>query len=352
MYLLYVTYRGCIFSNLGGCLCNRGCVPCIMKQVTFLLADGVLKPSCLFGAIEIFEKANEFYLDNGQPPFYNIQLAGINLRQGLLNTFLSIQGLQEITDVKKTDLIILPSFDARDDFAINNSGEALGWVTAQYKNGAEVASLCTGSFLLAATGLLKGQPCTTHWKAEAPFRARFPELNLVTNKIITDHKGLYTAGGATSSLNLILYLVEKYSGREAALYCAKVLQIDIERNSQSPFIVFEGLKEHADSEIRSVQEYIETHIEAKVTVDFLADQCAMNRINFSRRFKRATKISPVDYIQRVKVEAAKRGLESGRKNVNEVMYAVGYTDVKAFRMIFKKIAGLTPLEYRVKFSHV
>jgi transcriptional regulator GlxA family with amidase domain len=197
--------------------------------------------------------------------------------------------------------------------------------------------------------LLKGLSCSTHWKAEAAFRALFPGLDLATHKIITDHKGLYTAGGAQSSLNLMLYLVEKYNGREAALYCAKVLQIDIERNSQSPFIVFEGLKEHPDDEIRSVQDYIETHIEDKVTVDFLADRCAMNRINFSRRFKRATKISPVDYIQRVKMEAAKRGLEAGRKNINEVMYAVGYTDVKAFRMIFKKVAGITPLEYRLKF---
>ncbi|MDB5137457.1 MAG: helix-turn-helix protein [Mucilaginibacter sp.] len=312
----------------------------------------MLKPSCLFGAIEVLEKANEFYVQQGQRPFYEIQLAGVNLQQRLLNTSFSIQGLKDIREVKKTDVIIIPSFDSRDDFAINTSREALNWVAAQYKNGTEVASLCTGSFLLAATGLLKGQPCSTHWKAEAAFRSLFPELNLATHKIITDYKGLYTAGGAQSSLNLMLYLVEKYNGREAALYCAKVLQIDIERNSQSPFIVFEGLKEHPDMEIRGVQDYIERNVEARMTVDFLADRCAMNRINFSRRFKRATRISPVDYIQRVKVEAAKRGLEAGRKNVNEVMYAVGYTDVKAFRLIFKKVAGLTPLEYRNKFSQV
>jgi len=321
-----------------------------MKQVTFFLADGVLKPSCLFNAIEVFEKANEFYVNKGLTPYYDIQLAGVNLQQRLLNTSFSFQGLQDITAIKKTDVIILPSFDSRDDFAINTSRKALEWVTAQYKNGAEVASLCTGAFLLAATGLLKGQPCSTHWKAEVPFRALFPELNLTTDKIITDYNGIYTAGGAVSSLNLILYLVEKYNGREAALYCAKVLQIDIERNSQSPFIVFEGLKDHRDTEIRAVQDYIEKNVEEKITVESLADLCAMNRINFTRRFKRATKISPVDYIQRIKIEAAKRNLEAGRKNVNEVMYAVGYTDVKAFRTIFKKIAGITPLEYRGKFS--
>jgi transcriptional regulator GlxA family with amidase domain len=322
-----------------------------MKQVTFLMANGLLKPSCLFGAIEVLEKANEFYTNKGQLPFYDIQLAGVNLQQRLLNTSFMLRGMKDIQAVKKTDVIIIPSFDSPGDFAINTSRDALDWVTRQYKEGAEVASLCTGSFLLAATGLLKGQPCSTHWKAELAFRSLFPELNLTTNKIITDHKGLYTAGGATSSLNLMLYLVEKYNGREVALYCAKVLQIDIERNSQSPFIVFEGMKDHPDEEIRGIQDYIENNIGEKLTVDFLADKCAMHRINFSRRFRRATAISPVDYIQRVKIEAAKRSLEAGRKNINEVMYAVGYTDVKAFRTIFKKITGITPIEYRGKFSH-
>lgn len=323
-----------------------------MKQVTFLMADGVLKPSCLFGAIEVLEKANEFIVNRSQRPYYQINLAGVNLQQKLLNVSFSLQGVQELGDIKKTDVIILPSFDTQNDFGITSSKAALDWVTAQYKNGAEVASLCTGAILLAATGLLKGQACSTHWKAEPAFRSLFPDLNLTTHKIITDHKGLYTAGGAQSSLNLMLYLVEKYNGREVALYCAKVLQIDIERNSQSPFIVFEGLKEHADAEIKSVQDYIEANAAQKLTVDFLAERCAMNRINFSRRFKRATKVSPVDYIQRVKVEAAKRSLEAGRQNINEVMYGVGYTDVKAFRLIFKKVAGLTPQEYRLKFSQV
>lgn len=331
-------------------MCTKMPVTCAMKQVTFLLPHGVLKPSSLFGAIEILEKANEFYVNKGQPPFYDIQLAGVNLQQKLQNAVFSLNALKDITSIKKTDCIIIPGFDSRDDFAIRSSGEALAWVVSQYKEGAEVASLCTGVFLLAATGLLKGQPCATHWKAETYFRTLFPELDLATHKVITDHKGLYTAGGAVSSLNLILYLVEKYNGREVALYCAKVLQIDIERNSQSPFIVFEGLKEHPDEEILATQDYIENNIAEKVTVDFLADRCAMNRVNFSRRFKRATRISPVDYIQRVKMEAAKRSLESGRKPVNEVMYAVGYTDVKAFRTIFKKVAGITPLEYRNKFS--
>jgi transcriptional regulator GlxA family with amidase domain len=321
-----------------------------MKQVVFLLADGLLKPSCLFTAIEVFEKANEFYTNRGLPPYYSIRIAGVSLQQQLQNASLSLNAIADIHTLQRPDCIILPAFDTPNEFAIQNSREALDWVVRQYKEGAEVASLCTGTFLLAATGLLKGRTCSTHWKAEATFRQLFPDLDLHTDKIITDRDGVYTAGGATSSLNLVLYLVEKYNGRQAALYCAKVLQIDIDRHSQSPFILFEGMKDHKDDAIKEVQEYIEANVEEKVTVEDLARHCAMNRINFSRRFKKATRLSPVDYIQRIKIEAAKRSLESTRKNVNEVMYSVGYADPKAFRNIFKKVAGVTPQEYRSKFS--
>jgi transcriptional regulator GlxA family with amidase domain len=255
-----------------------------------------------------------------------------------------------LSDADNAGLIILPSYSGQDDFAILNSREALDWVVRQYKKGAEVASLCTGTFLLAATGLLEGKICATHWQAEACFRQLFPELDLHTSKIVTDQQGVYTAGGAVSSLNLALYLVEKYSGREAALYCAKILQIDIDRNSQSPFILFDGLKDHKDDPIRTMQEYIEQHVGDRLTVDHLAMQCSMDRINFSRRFKRATRLAPADYIQRIKMEAAKRKFESTGKNINEVMYEVGYADVKAFRKIFKKVVGLTPSEYKTKFS--
>ena len=320
-----------------------------MKQVTFLIANGVLNPGCLFSAIEVFEKANDFHLTKENRPFYLVRLAGASLQQQIVNGVFSLQ-VAPLDDADKPGIIILPSFGEQDDFAIRKSKEALDWVVRQYHQGAEVASLCTGTFLLAATGLLEGKVCATHWQAEAYFRQLFPELDLHTSKIVTDQQGVYTAGGAVSSLNLALYLVEKYSGREAALYCAKMLQIDIDRNSQSPFILFDGLKDHKDDTIRAMQEFIEQHVSDRLTVDQLAMQCAMDRINFSRRFKRATRLAPADYIQRVKMEAAKRKFESTSKNINEVMYEVGYVDVKAFRTLFKKVVGLTPSEYKTKFS--
>jgi len=320
-----------------------------MKQVTFLIANGVLNPGCLFSAIEVFEKANAYHLARENRPYYEIRLAGVSLRQQIVNGAFSLQ-VAPLNDDDKPGLIILPSYGEQDNFAILKSREGLDWVVRQYHRGAEVASLCTGTFLLAATGLLEGKVCATHWQAEAYFRQLFPELDLHTNKIVTDQEGVYTAGGAVSSLNLAVYLVEKYSGREAALYCAKMLQIDIGRTSQSPFMLFDGLKDHKDDAIRAMQEFIEQHVGDRLTVDQLAMQCAMDRINFSRRFKRATQLSPADYIQRIKMEAAKRKFECTDKNINEVMYEVGYADVKAFRNIFKRVVGITPSEYRTKFG--
>lgn len=322
-----------------------------MKQVIFLIADGVLKPSSLFNAIEIFEKANEFLAQRTGRPYYDIRLAGTNLRQPLVGGLFTLR-VSSLKTAGKADLVILPSFAEQDDFAIRKSRKALDWVVSQYRAGAEVASLCTGTFLLAATGLLDGKPCATHWKAEAYFRRLFPELKLHTNKIVTDQQGVYTAGGAISSLNLALYIIEKYNGREAALYCARVLQIDIDRSSQSPFIIFDGLKDHKDEVIRDSQEFIEQHVNERLTVEQLALESAMDRINFTRRFKKATQLSPADYVQRIKVESAKRLFESTGMQINEVMYEVGYTDIKAFRETFKKIAGMTPGDYRNKFNKI
>ena len=151
-------------------------------------------------------------------------------------------------------------------------------------------------------------------------------------------------------MNLILYLVEKYAGRETAVFCSKAFQIDIQRDSQSPFTIFIGQKEHEDEPIKKAQEFIESNFQDKITVDRLATMFALSRRNLERRFKKATANTIVEYIQRVKIEAAKLSLESSRHNVNEVMYKVGYSDTKAFRTTFKKITGLSPIQYRNKYN--
>ncbi len=320
------------------------------KNVVFLLPDAVIKPATLFGAVEVLEKANEFLEARGSSLFYNITIAGAERTQALPGGVLGIQPSKTVGRIKNADLIIIPPVGQDVACGIPSNKKLLVWMQQQYKSGAELASLCTGAFFLAATGLLKGAECATHWKAGAAFSLAHPTVKLRTDKIITDRKGIYTAGGAQSSLNLMLHLVEKFNGREAALYCAKVLQIDIDRSSQAPFILFEGQKEHGDEDIRKVQEFIEQHPEARISVEALAGQFLMSRRNMVRRFKTATAISPIEYIQRVKMEAAKRHLERARMAVSDVMFAAGYNDMKAFRTIFKKVTGLSPLEYKMKFS--
>ncbi|HEX3386553.1 MAG TPA: helix-turn-helix domain-containing protein, partial [Mucilaginibacter sp.] len=137
---------------------------------------------------------------------------------------------------------------------------------------------------------------------------------------------------------------------DVAVHCSKVMEIEIDHETQSPFVIFSGQKEHNDEPIKKAQVYIERNVGAKITVDQLSEMFAISRRNFERRFKKATSNTPVEYLQRVKIEAAKKSLEGGRENVNEVMYSVGYSDNKAFRTIFKKITGLSPIEYRNKYN--
>jgi transcriptional regulator GlxA family with amidase domain len=322
-----------------------------MKHICFFLPEGTVMAATLFGSIEIFEAANDYLMQTGKAPFYKISIIGVNVEQSLYNARFMIQADTVNYGDADPDLIIIPGLHWKNNFSIKENNQAINWIINKHLQGVELASLCTGSFFLAATGLLKGLECSTHWRGEELFRQMYPEVLLCPDKILTDNGGIYTSGGSQSSLNLILYLVEKYNGREIAVYCSKVLQLDIERNSQSPFMLFAGQKGHGDEVIKMIQEYIEDHIAEKINVDSLAGKFAMSKRSFIRRFKKATNNVPVEYIQKVKMESAKRGFETSGMNINDVMYSVGYTDSKSFRAIFKKLTGLTPLEYKTKFNH-
>jgi transcriptional regulator GlxA family with amidase domain len=203
---------------------------------------------------------------------------------------------------------------------------------------------------LASTGLLNGKKCSTHWAYYNEFKERFPEVEIVDGGVITEENGIYSSGGANSLWNLLLYLLEKYTDRDTAILASKYFAIDIDRESQAAFMMFTGQKDHNDEEVKQAQEYIEKNFRDKINVDELVQMVAVSRRSFERRFKQATDNTVIEYLQRVKVEAAKRSFESTRKNINEVMFDVGYTDTKAFRTVFKKITGLTPIEYRNKYN--
>lgn len=319
-----------------------------MKHLTIIVTKGAILGN-IEGPRQIFTEVNQFLETTGRKALFEVQMAGLS-NQSCLNDGLYTILTNPISTIKKTDLIIIPAMYGNLKKAVELNKEFIPWIRKLRDGGAEVASLCLGAFLLASTGLLKGKKCATHWLAANEFRKTFPDIDLVEDKIMTDENGIYSSGGAYSSLNLILYLVEKFAGRDTAVFCAKAFQIDIQRNSQSPFMIFRGQKEHDDEAVKKAQEYIEINFHDKLTVGSLADKFALSRRNFERRFKKATSNTVAEYIQRVKIEAAKLSLESSGENVNEVMYKIGYSDPKSFRGTFKKITGLSPLQYRNKYN--
>lgn len=320
-----------------------------MKTVSILVPESsvsqaIADPQYCFSAV------NQFLAVAGKPPLFDVQLVGLRQRIKLNNGQFIIQTDKLLKDVTRTDLVVIPALFGDMQKAIAQNEKLIPWIIDQYSNGAEVASLCVGAFLLASTGLLNGKKCSTHWGFTNEFRAMFPKVEVMDGSIVTEEHRIYSSGGANSYWNLLLYLVEKYTNRETAILAAKYFAIDIDRHSQSAFAMFKGQKEHKDDTVRLAQDYIERRVDERITVDELAEKFGVGRRTFERRFKQATNNSVLEYMHRIKIETAKRSFENSRKNINEVMYTVGYSDTKAFRTIFKKITGLTPMEYRNKYN--
>jgi transcriptional regulator GlxA family with amidase domain len=321
-----------------------------MKHISILVPKGAVALGCIEGPFILFNKANEFLKTMGKPPMFTVQLVGLDREPRVYDRFFTVAPDCAIADVERTDLVIVPAVNGDMKQVIHDNKDFFPWIVRKHELGAEVASLCVGAFLLAGTGLLRGKECSTHWMAVKEFAEMFPDVQLVSDKIITDEQGIYSSGGAHSFWNLLLYLLEKYTDREMAILFAKYYAIEIDRYSQSPFIMFQGQKDHADDVIKKAQHFIEHNFQERITVEQLASMLALGRRNLERRFKKATSNSIVEYMQRVKVEAAKKSLETSTENVNEVMYRVGYTDSKAFRNTFKRYTGLSPVQYRSKYN--
>jgi len=327
-----------------------------MKHLTIIVPEGENNNlSSIVGAYKIFTRANAYWKNSdsyrsGRKELFKIELAGISEKVEFYSGLFTVQPHVNILAISKTNLIIIPSLNHDYQNAVKGNKLLIDWIEKKYKDGAEIASICTGAFMLASSGLLDGKSCSTHWAAADNFRNMFPKVNLQTDKLITDENGIYTNGGAYSFLNLMIYLVEKYYDRQTAIFCSKVFQIEMDRNSQSAFTIFTGQKLHGDEMVKKAQAYIESKLDEKISVEHLSSRFSVGRRNFDRRFIKATGNTPVEYSQRVKIESAKKTFETSRKTINEVMYEVGYSDVKAFREVFRKITGMSPLEYRGKYN--
>lgn len=320
-----------------------------MKRVSILVVDHALI-AAVGNTRYLFDRVNEFLCHSGKDPLFEVKLVGKQKIVEFNNGPFTIHTDFTITETGQTDLIIVPPMSGNMREAVDSNLECISWIHQQYKNGTEIATLCVGAFLLAETGLLNNRPCSTHWVTANDFRNRYPEVILVDEKIVTDQDGLYTSGGANSYWNLLIYLIEKFAGREAAIYASKYFEIDRDRDNQSVFRIFEGSKLHEDENILEAQQYIEQHYSEKFTIEQLAKLTHLSQRTFQRRFKEATHFPVHAYIQKIRIEAAKRLLESPGHSVNEIIFETGYQDPKAFRMVFKKETGVSPSTYRDKYA--
>lgn len=320
-----------------------------MKKIALVVhEDAVLSSiSCV---LDLFAGTNQILAIAGKPAAFEVELVGERSDNIRLEGHTQLVALKTFEEVSDADLIIATAFLGDVENLLSKNQAAIAWIKEMSGKGVEVASLCVGSYFLAEAGLLSGKTCTSHWMAIDDMKKRYPDAEVLSDMVLTDHEGVYTSGGAFSSLNLILYLIEKFCGRAVCIPVSKMFSIDMDRVSQAHFAVFKGQRRHEDEVILKAQTYIEQNYHTQISIDQVADQTHMSKRNFIRRFKSATQNTPLEYIQRVKIESAKKALESSSQDIANVMYDSGYNDMKTFRGVFKRITGLTPQDYRKKYS--
>ncbi len=322
-----------------------------MKKITILALRNTFA-STVIGPMDVFSLAGQLWNHiHGLPitPFFKVEIASFDGKPVKCLNNIIIQPHRAIEDVEKTDLILIPSITDIEK-TIKYGAPGLQWLQSHYRQGASIASFCTGAFFLAETGLLNGKTATTHWGYVDLFKQMYPRVNLKPERLITDEGDLFCAGAFGAGVDLPVYLVEKYCGHEVAIQCSKSLIHDMGRSSQAPYSVFQFQKNHTDEKVKIIQQWIEDHYAEEVDFEIVTKQFGMSRRTFERRFKKATGDTPLVYLQRTRVEAAKIMLEVKSETFDEISCRSGYENSSHFRGIFKKYTGLLPTEYQRKFQ--
>lgn len=322
-----------------------------MKKVTILAFQNAMATT-IIGPMDILNQAGQLWNRiNGESPtpFFDVALATVDGLPAKCDNNIFIQPHCAINTIEETDLILIAAV-ANIEKTVKYCPEVIPWIRGQFEHGAHVASICTGAFLLAKTGLLDGKSATLHWGFVEPFRQMFPNIDLKPERILIDHGQIYCSAGTNAGLDLSLYLVEKYCGRQVAVQCAKAMVFDMGRRYQTPYADFLFSKNHGDESVLNVQKWIEDNYKNTMDYDRLARDHGMSRRSLERRFKRATGITPLGYLQQLRIEAAKRLIESDSFSLDEVAYAVGYEDLSFFRKLFVRVTGIRPKEYQQRFS--
>lgn len=323
-----------------------------MLDVTVLLVDGGHASTAL-APLEVFRDAGRLWNAlQGRPaePRFRVRTASPGRRAVRPDGPFSILPDEALEDVSSTDLVFVPSTGLDLDAALAAHAELIPFVRAAHARGALVAGVCSGVGLLAAAGILDGRRATTHWGLADRYRLRFPDVRWQPDQLVTDDAGVCCGGGVHASTDLALYVVEKLCGRAVALECARSLVVDMPRACQAGFSVLPIGQRHADVAISLAEEWIHAHCREPVRFEALAQRLGMSSRNFIRRFKAATGLKPVEYLQKLRIRAARHYLEAGDARIEEIGDLVGYDDAAFFRRLFKRETGLTPSSYRKRFA--
>jgi transcriptional regulator GlxA family with amidase domain len=323
-----------------------------MIDVTVLILDGTFSSTAV-GPMEVFRHTGIIWNDfagRERAPRFRVTTASANGRAVHCDGPLFIQPMAAMAEIRKTELIFLPSTGPSLNDIVERNGRVVPWLRRWHKRGAAIASVCTGVGLVAASGLLDGKRATTHWGVAPSFRKKFPKVKWMPEMMVTEDRGFYCGGGVNASLDLSLYLVERYCGHEVAMQTAKALLIETPRAWQAGFGIVPLKTEHSDDAISGAQEWLHKNFHRSFSLEAPARAVGMSLRNFVRRFKQATGDAPLIYLQKLRVAAAKRLLESDHRGVQEISEAVGYQDVAFFREIFERHTGASPSAYRRRFG--
>ena len=323
-------------------------------DVTVVLLNGG-HASTAIGPIEVFDAAgllwNLLHGDAPQPRF-RVRIASMDGAPVTSGCSLELAAKCSIGEVERTDIVVIPSIGLGIDEQLARYTDLLPWLREWYSRGIHVAAVCTGVALLAEAGLLDGRLATTHWAVAEEYRRRYPRVKWRPDLFVTEDQRLLCSGGVYASMDLSLYLVEKFCGHEVALECAKALVLGMPRTRLPGTSVLPLSRAHADEKIRTAEAYLQERFNRDVPIKMLADMVGMGPRNFIRRFKAATGHLPGAYSQLLRVSAAKEMLEHGAASIQVVSSNIGYEDVAYFRNLFKRHTGMTPGEYRSRFSRM
>ena len=323
-----------------------------MVKITFLAMEGNLL-SGISGPMDTFSIANLWHQrihPDASGPLFEMEVVTCDGRAIKAHGGLSIQPDRSIDDVERTDMIFTPPLLPNIYGLPDESDPIMEWIRDHYRRDARIGAICTGAFVLAETGLLDEKIATTNWQYARMFHRRYPKVRLHPERILTDDTGLICSGAATASFNMGLHIIEIFGGTELASICAKSLLVDPKRDSQSPYIILDFPRNHGDTDVLQAQSWMEANYAENTPIDDIARFVSISPRHFKRRFKNATGVSPLSYLQRVRIEAAKKKLEQTSANMDEITWQIGYENSSSFRRLFKKYTGLSPREYRDKFS--